>query len=449
MFKRREFLTGLGLAAGASTLMPYLPWLEAGAKANGAFPKRLVIFITGNGTVYDQFLPDGGLTDFVIDRNDKLHQPLQPFRDKLTYVNGVSQPFYSRGPGANHAKLGIQLLTATELTDRNKSGGRSIDFEIANQLSSMPGAAPRPHLGLGVVKNGSWSWESAGVRATLEQDPSRAFDRVFDGFTAPTGAPAPTGPSAAELRQRRREEHFALAREQLNRIRNRLSMGDQQRIDGHIDSMHALQERLAAQVEAVETRATGSCTVPTLGSVPNATSASNYGTLMSLQMEVTAAALACDLTRVVTIGAGTSGNTGMTPSWAGVNSDWHQLGHDAEHHRNNARSRVFDIERYHADRFAEFLTQLDSIDEGGETLLDHSLVVWINPMREGNHSTDRLPILLAGGACGDLNTGRFLNVDATINEFWVSIARLMDVNLSSFGNSSFYNSPIGPLVERV
>ena len=56
--------------------------------------------------------------------------------------------------------------------------------------------------------------------------------------------------------------------------------------------------------------------------------------------------------------------------------------------------------------FAALLKELDAIQEGDGTLLDHSVVMAFTDQAYARiHSVDGLPILVAGGASGRMKTG--------------------------------------------
>jgi hypothetical protein len=61
--------------------------------------------------------------------------------------------------------------------------------------------------------------------------------------------------------------------------------------------------------------------------------------------------------------------------------------------------------RKHAEQFATILSQLDSIPDGGGTLLDNTLCVWISELGDPAHGYDRYNAVLAGGAA--LNHGSY------------------------------------------
>jgi hypothetical protein len=56
-----------------------------------------------------------------------------------------------------------------------------------------------------------------------------------------------------------------------------------------------------------------------------------------------------------------------------------------------------------------FLERLQATPDGDGTLLDHSMILYGSSLSDGNeHNFDPLPVVLAGGASGQLRGGRHL-----------------------------------------
>jgi hypothetical protein len=67
------------------------------------------------------------------------------------------------------------------------------------------------------------------------------------------------------------------------------------------------------------------------------------------------------------------------------------------------------INRYHVKMLAYFLERLQATPDGDGTLLDHSMILYGSSLSDGNqHNFDPLPVVLAGGASGQLKGGRHL-----------------------------------------
>jgi len=85
--------------------------------------------------------------------------------------------------------------------------------------------------------------------------------------------------------------------------------------------------------------------------------------------------------------------------------------HVASHHSNAraAMDKYALINKYHVQMLAYFLGKLQATPDGDGTLLDHSMILYGSSMSNGNqHDHDPLPLILAGGASGQLNGGRHL-----------------------------------------
>ena len=99
--------------------------------------------------------------------------------------------------------------------------------------------------------------------------------------------------------------------------------------------------------------------------------------------------------------------------------------------------------QFHVEQFAYLINRLKGIQEGDATLLDHSLIMFCSNLYDGDrHQADEMPILLAGGGGGTLNTGRIIDVsEGSTDErracnLYLSIMDRFGVELPKFGDSS-------------
>jgi hypothetical protein len=79
--------------------------------------------------------------------------------------------------------------------------------------------------------------------------------------------------------------------------------------------------------------------------------------------------------------------------------------------------------------------------EGNGTVLDHSCLMWLSNLWIGRkHDNTRLPLVLAGGLGGTLQTGRTLNYlnagdeNRRMSSLFLSIMDRMGVKLDQFGD---------------
>ena len=120
-------------------------------------------------------------------------------------------------------------------------------------------------------------------------------------------------------------------------------------------------------------------------------------------------ALQGDITRVITFQLARETSNRTYPE-IGVSDPHHPL----THHGNDPEkiAKVAIINQFHVSLFAEFLQKLQATPEGNGSLLDHSLYLYGSGMGNPNvHDHTNLPILVAGGAAGNMQGGRHIKFD--------------------------------------
>jgi hypothetical protein len=117
-------------------------------------------------------------------------------------------------------------------------------------------------------------------------------------------------------------------------------------------------------------------------------------------------------------------------------------GHHAASHDNNSPAYER-IATFHLSQLAYLAAKLDSMPEGAGTVLDNSCLMWLSNMWIGRkHDNTRLPLVLAGGMGGALETGRALNyLDAgdenrKMCSLYLSLMDRMGLKLDKFGDAS-------------
>ena len=154
----------------------------------------------------------------------------------------------------------------------------------------------------------------------------------------------------------------------------------------------------------------------------------DYGEHMNLMYDLLAAAFQTDSTRVSTLLLAHDGSNRSFPQ-IGV-SDGH---HDCSHHGNRPKrlEKIAKIDRYYMEHFARFLQKLDSIEDvDGNSVLHNSMIVYGGGNADGNkHSHDNLPVILAGGGGGTLNSGRFVKLGGRpMSDLFLSMCDRMGAN---------------------
>jgi hypothetical protein len=129
--------------------------------------------------------------------------------------------------------------------------------------------------------------------------------------------------------------------------------------------------------------------------------------------------------------------SGATYPGSGVRDGFHT----ASHHSNvRARMDTFaQINKYHVQMLAYFLEKLQATADGDGSLLDHSVVLYGSSMSNGNqHDHDPLPIVVAGGASGQLKGGRHLAFPAhtPMSNLMLALLDKLGVRQDGFGDST-------------
>ncbi len=77
--------------------------------------------------------------------------------------------------------------------------------------------------------------------------------------------------------------------------------------------------------------------------------------------------------------------------------------------------------------------------DGDGSLLDHTLVVYLNEVAIGaNHTIDNMPILMFGGKNLKLQTGRHLQFGGKfMTDVWTAVGNAMGVPMTTFGDAAF------------
>ena len=442
-FGRRALLRGLGAAAAAS---PFVPLLES-TRARGqsvTFPKRLVLFYTPHGTVWNKWLPTGTETAFTL---SPILAPLARHQSRLTVVAGLGIP--DKGVGAPHTKGPSLLWQGSTLADDGTfnrsdcSGGCTYGWNTGASVDQLiiKALAPKttyPSLQFGTRCGGNNPASRmiyTGPQQPLapETDPWAAFGRLFA---------MPAAPSALAKLQAERKSVLDVAGAELAALRGRVSAADRVKLDAHASAIRTLETRLAAAQPAA-------CVPPKLATKVTAGDAANTPAVMDGHFDLMTAALACDLTRFASYQHVIGDNDGTTYTWLGQTTAHHTMTH-APDSDTATWDQVTAIYTWYATKLGELLDRLAAIPEGGGTMLDNTLVVWGSELGKGNsHSFANVPFVLAGGAGGAVRGGRFLQVAAgtTHNRLLVAICQAMGATaIDTVGNTDTGKGPLPGLL---
>lgn len=434
--RRRGFLQGLAaMAAG----MPLLSSLNAEAAGQC---ERVIFFYFPDGVVGasqngdpSQWHCTGSEHNFNL---APLLQPLAAHKNRCVFFRGLSMGPTDQG---NHPGGAKKLLTATDY-----GNGPSIDQVLAKSIGA---SAPWQHLYLGVqanVNNASGDkhivYPSAGQSIPPEDDPRTAFSLLFGNTNPgpPSGDPAEPDPIEVSV--------IDGVLDDMHQLRQRLGGIERSKLDLHLEGLREVEKRIKNTVPPLGGASCEDPQVDTMGvDTPTLYQPESFPTIMRAQLDLMVLAMQCGLTRVGTLQAAHHTSDLVMSRFPGTemydpNFDMrsHQASHyGASHDPNKAEFVAFQQHgRYWASQLAYLLDRLASLPEGDGTMLDHSLVVLCTEVCDGNtHLHDDMPFILAGGAGGAFSTGRLLDVGYRRHaDLWLSVARAMGSDMTSFGDNS-------------
>lgn len=418
---RRLFLKGVGGATLALPLLESLLSREALAAATST--DRFAIFVrSGNGIVQEgseigeRFFPraTGALTSAALSgmNSDRATSELAAFAPRLTLLRNVKLPF--NRPSCGHSEAIVQLLTAQDHTggpgNQPKANGESIDWRIARALNGQnQGPLTFYAGGANAYIGPSLSWSASQMRASAEASPMNAYMRL----TGLSSAPSET----QNLIATRRKSVNDLVRAQLKDVlaNPRLSTTDLQRLQQHFDGVRDMETQMSCDLAADRVTAINAVTNPQANDV--------RPVVVQRFMDLAAWAFNCGLNHSATLqlGEGNDGtqyviNGSKLPSFHQISHRIYSDGSEGETIPNAVELHA-QVVRLHIQLFKYLLERLDSYPAvGGGTLLDRTVASWMNDLGSGPpHSVHNLPWVMAGGAGGSLNTGRYLDLNGNVN----------------------------------
>ena len=456
-FTRRNLLRG-SLAATAA-----FPLLES-RRVEGqsaASPTRLVVFTTPNGTRNALYWPTGSETNFTL---PMITAPLEAFKQKLTFLKGIQlnnalqNGTLGGNLGSEHARGTGGMLTGRPLnagkdfisfgnTTSGWGSGESIDQYLVDRLAP-PTTFPSFQIGVHVRDTqvrARVAYRASNQPIPPREDPQDVFSALFAGSM---GSTTGTPPDDAALQRlwAQRKSVFDLTTTETTRLMGIVSATDRAKLQAYQDSMRDVETRLTSMQSGNMPSTT--CTPPTLVDVDLAVD-DQYAQAGQLQMDLAAAALACDQTRIMTFQWSYSESEHLFQFLNDIQGNHHAISHDFSSSGVNYDAYNA-IQTWYAKQFAYFLGKLDAIPEGDGSVLDHSLVLWATEIGEStSHDLGTMPYVFAGGAGGKIRTGRVLDWTKSAqdnNQMLVSIAHVMGADdLTSFGDPSGKTGPLPDL----
>jgi hypothetical protein len=259
--------------------------------------------------------------------------------------------------------------------------------------------------------------------------PTQAYERLFSNFQ-----------DVDPVVKQQRHDVVDVLYQQYQVLRPSLGVVDQDKVDQHLELLRGVERRMTVAVDTM------GCVAPEAPTDLDEDNENTMEQVADLQVQLLAAAFACDLTRVSTLQFSTAINEIRLP-WLDNMGSGHALSHSGASDIESQKALV-GRNQWYGGRVASLLAALDAIPEGEGTALDNSVVVWGNELGLGNtHTLTDIPFVMAGSAGGYLRTGRFLRYGGVPhNQLWVAVLNAMGIDATDFGHPDYSSGALPSLV---
>jgi hypothetical protein len=431
---RRTVLRGIGTAVALPILDAMVPALTAAANTPATPVRRLGVVYHPNGVIYENWLPQGVGPGFEL---SPVLSPLEPFRDKLLVVTGLSshQAEALGDGGGDHSRAtgsyltGVHVRKSDSLVQSSVSmdqvAARSLQSET--QLSSLQLTVDDNSLvgscdvGYSCAYSSTLSWLTPTLPLMAENNPRVVFERLF-GSSDSTDARV----RASRLRQDRSILDSVTVR--VRQLQRKLGPADSTKVNDYLESLRDVERRIQ---KAEEQNATEGPDVDRPAGVPD-----GFEPHVQLLYDLQLLAYQSDLTRVITFMYGRE-QTGRPYPQIGIPEPHHSL----THHQNDPAKmeKCTAIQKYHVKLFAAYLEKLRATPDGDGSLLDHVILLYGSGISNSDrHTHGPLPTLLLGGGAGTIKGGRHLVYpdDTPLTNLQLTLLNKMGVPAETLGDST-------------
>lgn len=425
---RRAILRGAGVTIA-------LPWLEsfasmvAPAAASTLFPKRFGIVFLGNGVNEDHWASVGSGAEMQL---GKTLTPLEPLKHKINVIHGLFNKM-SMGQGIHPPQTGALLTGANIVRGAVVRSGISVDQMIANHVGqdtlqpSLVLACEQPLTGyhesnFSLAYSSHISWQTADSPVPNEVYPSLAFDTLFENRGSLLNISI-----------------LDRVKDRADRLGRKISSTDKNKLDEYLTSVREVEKRVdgmrrakdrADDAAKLKNRPAWTMERPANG-LPE-----DLREHARLMLDLIAIAFQTDKTRVASLLISRDLSSMYYP-FLNVTEAHHGASHD------NLSDGYERISRWHVEQYAYLASKLDAMPEGDGTVLDNTCVMFLSNLWIGRkHDNSRLPLVLAGGLGGTLQTGRTLDYLQAGDEnrkmcsLYLSLMDRMGLKLDRFGDAT-------------
>ena len=412
-FNRRSFLQAAGIAIAVPALEALAP-TKALASLAAAPPKRLITICSTLGLHGPSLFPKEAGKDYELTPYLK---HLADHRERFTLFSGLSHPNQAGKDG--HSSQ-MTWLTAAE--NPGLSGFQntiSLDQLAAEKLGYV---TRFPSITLSTNGGSSQSYNRSGVMIPAEHRPSKIFSDMFL--------------QGEDYEIKRQKKLLGEGRSildmvggQAKQLGRKASSNDKRRLEEYFNSIREAEKSLEeadAWVDRPKPKADQELS-------PDIEKDNDLIGRSNLLMELLPLIVQSDSSRVISV---TLHGRNDVPVVEGVKEDHHNLSHHGQDEKKIAQ--LMRIETELMKSFGNLLTNLDGKKEGGDSLLDNTMVVFGSNLGNANaHDWRNLPIIAAGG---DFKHGQFVKYDnknnTPLSNLYLTMLQKLGVESDRFGTST-------------
>ncbi len=432
---RRTFLRGGSVALALPFLDAMVPAATALAQTAAAPKTRAGFFYIPHGAIMnntpfgkdvDAWSSTGKGADFKLGH---IVAPLEPLKKYVTTFDNIEN---TAAGGSVHTLNPATWLSCVRPDTQAKAASMAITLDqvIAQKLgqtTALPSLEVASETtiqvaacgGAGCYYASTTSYASPNTPLPMEYNPRKVFIQLMgEGDTA----------AEREALLHKNTSILDMVSERAKALSASLGPGDQARLSDYLDTVRELERRVnmasARDLKGVK--------------IPDAPRGEleDFDKQVRLMFDLIALAYQADLTRVASYVMVAEG-TNRTYNHVGVPDSFHPVSHHSNDRERIRRLTV--IQRYHMERFADFLQKLANTKEGDGSILDHSLFLYGSNMGNSNlHDNYPLPELLVGGANGAHVGGKNVTPPARtpLANVHLTILSKLGIKQDKFANST-------------
>ena len=414
---RRTFLRGLGVTLALPALECMTPLLGRAVQPQ---PRRMLVIANNLGLLPRLFFPRAAGPSYEL---SPYLSVLEGYRQDFTVFSGLSHP----GVAGAHSTDNCFLTAARGTFKAGFRNSISLDQLAADQIGHVT-RFPTLNLGVNIENTGnrSLSWTRDGVLLPVEESAPALFRKMFV-----------QGDDASVAKQLHRLEERGSILDTLSGETRRFSRGlgaaDRSRLEQYFTSVREVEERLQVAREW-EVRPKPAAPVPAPEDIQDD---ELFFEKFDLMLSMAQLAFESDSTRIVTLMVDAFRTPVFRlPGRKRTTENYHNLSHHGQDEEKVKQLEAAD--RQHMALLRKLLNGLAEKREGGERLLDRTMVLYGSNLGDANiHDTTNLPVILAGGG---FQHGQHLAFNRDNNtplcNLFVSMLHRMGVEAEQFGSST-------------